>query len=796
MPEDREQDPNAEQAIEREPERDEEPLRNAAALPTLGEEISAIQPSLRVVGQRGGLSSRTLSYTYTIGVNTSVPEIAQEQNPPSREEEGRSMPERNVEKYRHGDIVVVTGGAGGHSYPMGDVIMVTDTGANSRGDQNIHALQFTEGARAMRVGNSIRGDNVRRATSGEIEQFKRRFTSAVEATTNKLKRSLDKIALVCDKQLKVARVATTNIKAHVEQVLQSDEFTQDMTFDALATMIMDKMLREDTDVCVDHNDIHILSEGTHAGERTSLLVTQSLTLLWTQRPPMPNCRFCGDPQAAMRTPAAEFHVLHFRGDVYESDLNEDVEPESEDDTVAHPRVFEVADRNGPAYGAIPIHSHCNNRRWEQIECPHCRHRHTYVPIYSGSTSNTLGSIVQAGQDIGIRCYGCGNIFRVFPAYATSPAGHFIGLKGQPAPSIQTEPPKPYKGDAVNEFFTKVKELSNMGGDADLGSPNAQFEQSHRYSEPWVARFLGAGLKDSDALLGLEMEHIFCVPHDAHHQAGQTWRSPQKVIEDALAAPLKGCIFAKRDGSLAGCDGRCSDMNGQCRPSSKYVSPVGAEIVTHPATLSWLREFLPHLYKFLNEMEVVDAARCAGLHVHYSDRNISSTTRLPAIVSRFGAVLPAITGRDYNNYCQLIHTSTASDLVYAKHASPRHSAVNFSTDTSTVEFRLFNNSSDWHKVMARAELADALVTFDKQHSGAKILSAYTVHSELRSFVKTPDREKVIAGDPMWLAFCQHVKDKRKHHYPELWELMKAEGVVTPRLLAKKAPPAREVDTVCA
>lgn len=178
-----------------------------------------------------------------------------------------------------------------------------------------------------------------------------------------------------------------------------------------------------------------------------------------------------------------------------------------------------------------------------------------------------------------------------------------------------------------------------------------------------------------------------------------------------------CIF-KRDGSLSN----------------------GVEIVSKPAIID---EHRKEFEAFFLSPHNLEANNSCGLHVHM-DRKSLSFLRLGKIMEFINRednanFITKVAGREQNSYCR---RDISKDLYFPKdnqNGGDRYSALNLQPQ-ATVEFRLFNSTTNFHEFMSRLEFVQALWEFVQPGvaKGLSSLKQATSHEAFIQYVQSQGR----------------------------------------------------------
>lgn len=153
---------------------------------------------------------------------------------------------------------------------------------------------------------------------------------------------------------------------------------------------------------------------------------------------------------------------------------------------------------------------------------------------------------------------------------------------------------------------------------------------------------------------------------------------------------------------------------------------GFELITHPATLDYLKAIEPTLYKlwkFLTENGYNNDLESAGGHIHVAKRTLGKT------LARQDENIERLIKWVYRNREQFI-TYCERESRYARYIDYRdddskYVAVN-TAHTKTIEFRMFNGLTSLANMLANAELV-TLIIKTLTNYGSKHLEDYTLET---------------------------------------------------------------------
>lgn len=177
------------------------------------------------------------------------------------------------------------------------------------------------------------------------------------------------------------------------------------------------------------------------------------------------------------------------------------------------------------------------------------------------------------------------------------------------------------------------------------------------------------------------------------------------LVQSLSKTFDGFLYFKRDGSL---------------------SDRGIEIVSHPATLGYLRMAgLDRMFESINHHSYRDGLpdfKC-GLHVHVNRKFFgvgvkSSAMKLAWFMHKNPSNIKAVARRNPASHCfqikRIDYVSrlwSLANITGGYDAPERYDIVNF-TNQNTIEFRMFKSTTDYETFMSCLTFVDAICRFVK------------------------------------------------------------------------------------
>lgn len=192
----------------------------------------------------------------------------------------------------------------------------------------------------------------------------------------------------------------------------------------------------------------------------------------------------------------------------------------------------------------------------------------------------------------------------------------------------------------------------------------------------------------------------------------------------------------RDYAIAKSDSSIGDYEG---------GSDGFEIVTAPATVEVHKE---RWSRFIARKPYSINAGKNGLHVHVSRKPLGELAvgKVVNFVNNpdHAREVTLMAGRGPVHWCKRIEKSVGE---YKSQCYDKYQAVNLS-HADTVEFRIFNATTNRDRLFARVEFVAALCRWAKYHAGVRDLT--------------------------WARFAEHVAARRKD-YPDLYRYMADKGI---------------------
>lgn len=185
-------------------------------------------------------------------------------------------------------------------------------------------------------------------------------------------------------------------------------------------------------------------------------------------------------------------------------------------------------------------------------------------------------------------------------------------------------------------------------------------------------------------------------------------SPHFTVMDRPATPTYG-IEIEVAGNISNID-KISKLTERCDGTTECsigydTSVEGAmfELSYAPGTYYWLlyESNLSGVCKLLQKDEwTIENSPTIGMHIHIGNIDLSDTMARLRSAARmdtaFWRILRIAAERDYNQYCKPIF------------ARGHHDAISRSTRWRTMEFRIFNGTYDFNKIMKRVKFIRQLV----------------------------------------------------------------------------------------
>jgi len=143
---------------------------------------------------------------------------------------------------------------------------------------------------------------------------------------------------------------------------------------------------------------------------------------------------------------------------------------------------------------------------------------------------------------------------------------------------------------------------------------------------------------------------------------------------------------------------------------------GFEIVTHPMTLSWVKEHFP--FSVLEDLESSGfeswSPDTTGLHIHVSRDGFRSESHqgyFINLITRNQTFFEALAGRSGSRWASFDrgNLKNIGRRIRRQYSTDRYSAVNVQ-NTPTLEVRIFNGSLNRRRLMMSMELVDACVKY--------------------------------------------------------------------------------------
>lgn len=274
---------------------------------------------------------------------------------------------------------------------------------------------------------------------------------------------------------------------------------------------------------------------------------------------------------------------------------------------------------------------------------------------------------------------------------------------------------PRHGEICQSCHDEEMERISSGNSDDLFPIH---NYGHKPS-PW---FHGDG---NGPFLGIELE-VADKPGDYYHTKDVAYKMVD-LFSPMETNPTSGrfeeqFFYLKKDCSIINSDGYSH----------------GFELVSHPMTLEFHKEFnWREVLETLAYYEMEATSHC-GLHVHISKNflTVSEQIKLGLFVNLNIDRMEKIGGRKQNSYCQFKNVEKKKEANHNGEEG-RYEAVNWENYT-TVEIRFPASTLVYKQFMAILEL---------------------VHS-LASFVKTVSTPIILQSDRAWWKYVQFVKANRK------------------------------------
>lgn len=197
---------------------------------------------------------------------------------------------------------------------------------------------------------------------------------------------------------------------------------------------------------------------------------------------------------------------------------------------------------------------------------------------------------------------------------------------------------------------------------------------------------------------------------------------------------------------------------------KYDSSVnGFEIVSHPFTLQYIKEYMQmnKILIYLADNKFSANEKC-GLHIHMDKRffSLDDIRKIRIFISKYKKQIFPLTYRTCtdNQFC-IYENYDVPFILNNNNLSGRHWAFNPNTSKKTVELRMFNATLDINNFFSALEFSSALGCFIK-----------TIPLKVFSYVHNATNIKFLN---IWKLFCIFVNKKEK--YENLLNLLKKEKV---------------------
>lgn len=185
-------------------------------------------------------------------------------------------------------------------------------------------------------------------------------------------------------------------------------------------------------------------------------------------------------------------------------------------------------------------------------------------------------------------------------------------------------------------------------------------------------------------------------------------SPHFTVMDRPSTPTYG-IEIEVAGNISNID-KISKLTERCDGTNECsigydTSVEGAmfELSYAPGTYYWLlyESSLRGICKLLQKDEwTIKGSPTIGMHVHIGNIDLSDAMARIRTASQtdksFWQMLRIVAERDYNQYCKPIFTRG------------HHDAISRSTRWRTIEFRIFNGTYDFNKIMKRVKFLRQLI----------------------------------------------------------------------------------------